>query len=288
MSDVKELPKVLNDGPLGVIDLPDDGDGGNVLQRPELRAERPGNLGSGGIPSDRTERGGKASGWRRKTWLLGGVALLVIAVAGGFVVSGALRGTVGTTPNRGLQPVQLANSWASGGGRANAPTTSQAAANQAPDAPTRAPATAAQDDTVELVATLGLKLQELGQRDQALAAQLVQADQGFQAQIAALTARVGQLEAADSAVVAAASKAASAPAAPVESARVVAPAPVHPTIDPSSYSIEAAAPGLAIVVRDGSAIQVGVGDMVPGVGKVTSIEPSGTGWTVHTTGGEIE
>jgi hypothetical protein len=141
---------------------------------------------------------------------------------------------------------------------------------------------------VALVATLGLKVQELGQKDQALAAQLVQADQGFQAQIAALTARVGQLETADSAVIAATTKAASAPATPVESARVPAPALAQPTIDPSSYSVEAAAPGLAILACDGSAIQVGVGDMVPGVGKVTSIEPSGTGWTVHTTGGEIE
>ena len=288
MSDVKELPKVLNDGPLGVIDLPDDGDGGNASPHPELRAERPGTRESGGNPDDRTRRSGKSSGWRRKTWLLGGVALVVIAVAGGFVVIGLWRGTVKTAPNRGLQPVQVISSGASGGGRANTPATSQAAATQAPGAPTRAPAGAAQDDTMELVATLGLKVQELGQKDQALAAQLVQADQGFQAQIAALTARVGQLETADSAVIAAASKAASAPATPVVSARVVAPAPVHPTIDPSSYSIEAAAPGLAIVVRDGSAIQVGVGDIVPGVGKVTSIEPSGTGWTVHTTGGEIE
>lgn len=58
-------------------------------------------------------------------------------------------------------------------------------------------------------------------------------------------------------------------------------------VNPSSYRVQAASPGLAILSRDGNAYEVSVGNIVPGVGRVLSIQQDGSRWVVQTTHGAI-
>ena len=58
-------------------------------------------------------------------------------------------------------------------------------------------------------------------------------------------------------------------------------------VNPASYHIEAASPGLAMLSRNGQASEVSIGSAVPGVGRVVSIYQIGTGWVVRTTHGLI-
>jgi hypothetical protein len=75
----------------------------------------------------------------------------------------------------------------------------------------------------------------------------------------------------------------------VRSVVPLAPTPIVRSV--SDYDIQAASPGLAMLSTnggDGGSIQVGVGDIVPGVGRVTSIYQSGTAWVVKTDHGTIQ
>lgn len=58
-------------------------------------------------------------------------------------------------------------------------------------------------------------------------------------------------------------------------------------ISASSYRIEAATPGVAILSHDGHTDEVSVGDAVPGVGRVLAVTEDGTTWVVRTTHGVI-
>ena len=64
------------------------------------------------------------------------------------------------------------------------------------------------------------------------------------------------------------------------------PAPAA-RVSPASYHVEAAATGIAILTHDDRSLQVSVGDVVPGVGRVLSITQYGAAWVVHTTHGDI-
>ncbi len=59
------------------------------------------------------------------------------------------------------------------------------------------------------------------------------------------------------------------------------------TITASSYRIEAASPGVAILSHDGQTDEVSVGDAVPGVGRVLAVTEDGMSWVVRTTHGVI-
>lgn len=58
-------------------------------------------------------------------------------------------------------------------------------------------------------------------------------------------------------------------------------------VNPTAYRVQAASPGIAILMRDGQSYQVSIGDVVPGVGQVLSITEYGTRWVVKTTHGSI-
>ncbi|MDD2859472.1 MAG: hypothetical protein PHT60_14945 [Acidiphilium sp.] len=60
-----------------------------------------------------------------------------------------------------------------------------------------------------------------------------------------------------------------------------------PPVNPASYSIQAASPGLAMIVRNGTTYEVSVGSIVPGVGRVIAIVESGSTWVVRTDHGVI-
>ena len=90
--------------------------------------------------------------------------------------------------------------------------------------------------------------------------------------------------------------------APVRLASNRLPAPVAPASPlPSSdartvkdYVIKGASPGLAVLAAQNpatgspSVIQVGIGDQVPGVGRIKSIFQRGTVWVVQTENGVIQ
>lgn len=60
------------------------------------------------------------------------------------------------------------------------------------------------------------------------------------------------------------------------------------------YKVQAASPHLAMLSEldrsggEGSQLQVGVGDTVPGYGKITAIQQRGSSWTVQTDRGAIQ
>ncbi len=66
------------------------------------------------------------------------------------------------------------------------------------------------------------------------------------------------------------------------------------TPGPRRYKVQAASPGLAMLSEldrsggEGSQLQVGVGDPVPGYGKVTAIQQRGSTWLVQTDRGAIQ
>lgn len=75
---------------------------------------------------------------------------------------------------------------------------------------------------------------------------------------------------------------------PVHSAQIFpASAPHVAPVSPSSYAVQAASPGLAMLVRNGVTYEVSVGSVVPGVGRVISIVEYGSGWVVRTDHGVI-
>jgi len=63
---------------------------------------------------------------------------------------------------------------------------------------------------------------------------------------------------------------------------------------PHRYRVQAASPGLAMLSEldrsggEGSQLQIGVGDQVPGYGKVTAIQQRGSSWMVQTDHGAIQ
>lgn len=75
---------------------------------------------------------------------------------------------------------------------------------------------------------------------------------------------------------------------PVHSAQIFpAAAPHVAPVSPASYGIQAASPGLAMLIRHGVTYEVSVGSVVPGVGRVISIVQYGSGWIVRTDHGVI-
>jgi hypothetical protein len=73
----------------------------------------------------------------------------------------------------------------------------------------------------------------------------------------------------------------------------VAPPSTAPQ-DARRYRVQAASPGLALLAEvargggDGAQIQVTVGDVIPGWGKVKSVAQRGMSWVVSTEHGVIE
>lgn len=75
---------------------------------------------------------------------------------------------------------------------------------------------------------------------------------------------------------------------PVHSAQIFPAASPHVApVSPASYGIQAASPGLAMLIRHGVTYEVSVGSVVPGVGRVISIVQYGSGWIVRTDHGVI-
>lgn len=72
------------------------------------------------------------------------------------------------------------------------------------------------------------------------------------------------------------------------------PAASAPSTGPHRYRVQAASPGLAMLSEldrsggEGSQLQIGVGDQVPGYGKVTAIQQRGSSWMVQTDHGAIQ
>ena len=73
------------------------------------------------------------------------------------------------------------------------------------------------------------------------------------------------------------------------------PAPASPAVAGARrYKVQAASPHLAMLSEldrsggEGSQLQVGVGDTVPGYGKITAIQQRGSSWTVQTDRGAIQ
>lgn len=84
-------------------------------------------------------------------------------------------------------------------------------------------------------------------------------------------------------------------AAPAPVVRTVAVVPVPVAVrSVRDYRVQAASPGLAILADanaapgQSAALQVAVGDLVPGVGRITSIGQRGTSWVVQTNHGSIQ
>ncbi len=76
--------------------------------------------------------------------------------------------------------------------------------------------------------------------------------------------------------------------------RSQAGAAVASTPGPRRYKVQAASPGLAMLSEldrsggEGSQLQVGVGDQVPGYGRVSAIQQRGSTWLVQTDRGAIQ
>lgn len=76
--------------------------------------------------------------------------------------------------------------------------------------------------------------------------------------------------------------------------RAQAGAAVASTPGPRRYKVQAASPGLAMLSEldrsggEGSQLQVGVGDQVPGYGRVSAIQQRGSTWLVQTDRGAIQ
>ncbi len=73
-------------------------------------------------------------------------------------------------------------------------------------------------------------------------------------------------------------------------ARVSKPAPVTPSVARVSWELRGAQPGKAMISRKGSSgdvRSVAVGDTVPGLGTIRSIEQTSAGWTVRGTLGQV-
>ena len=82
--------------------------------------------------------------------------------------------------------------------------------------------------------------------------------------------------------------------APVMVTPVAAALPGSDKGPPKRYRVQAASPGLAFMAEidrgggDGAQLEVLVGGMVPGYGKITSIGQRGTAWVVTTEHGNIQ
>jgi hypothetical protein len=312
MSDATEISGYLSGEGAGIIDLPEAA-GAPAAPETVLRAER--RSASSSEPGARlgNDRLPTVGPHRLKLLLLAAAALMVIVGSLASLSLHRSNGTIaapaphaqesGTSGSLGTQtqkmypqntataaPLTVVDGSKMGTGQASHPENPETAGSSAPIAPGVAPdlsPSAVQDTSLALVTSLTLKVQEMQHEQQALSAQMVQANQGFQAQLAALSTQMAQQQAKDDVAIAAASKVAPLPAAQVASVTAPTQPPAQSPVDPSSYNVQAASPGVAILDRDGEAFEVGVGEMVPGVGKVTSIDQSGTGWIVHTTNGQI-
>jgi hypothetical protein len=83
-------------------------------------------------------------------------------------------------------------------------------------------------------------------------------------------------------------------ATPAQASPAVPSATLLPSTGPAvaaQYHVQAASPGLAmlsVVGGDGSPLEVQVGDIIPGYGKVLGVVQQGDSWVVQTQSGNID
>ncbi len=172
-----------------------------------------------------------------------------------------------------------------------------------------------QIDVLHTVAELGIIMRDLRAQNLALRASVQSSKEKLDGAVAdferrlALAEARGALNAAMGADPGAAAAApASAPTAPASrtvhlsagaasqpaGVRSQAGAAVASTPGPRRYKVQAASPGLAMLSEldrsggEGSQLQVGVGDQVPGYGRVSAIQQRGSTWLVQTDRGAIQ
>jgi len=172
-----------------------------------------------------------------------------------------------------------------------------------------------QIDVLHAVAQLGIIMRDLRAQNLALRASVQASTEKLDGAVADFERRLALAEArgalnaamgADAgAAVAAPASATTAPAsrtvhlsggAATQSAgvRAQAGAAVASPPGPRRYKVQAASPGLAMLSEldrsggEGSQLQVGVGDQVPGYGRVTAIQQRGSTWLVQTDRGAIQ
>lgn len=148
--------------------------------------------------------------------------------------------------------------------------------------------------TNSLVAALGRLVAELRSQNVAMQTQINALERHVDSRMTAFNQRLTFDQAHDALALAGASPPVPAPPASrgtvsaLQSAQIfpVSRKPVAP-VSPTAYRIQGASPGMAIVYRDGTPYQVSVGSIVPGVGRVISIDQDGSSWIVRTDHGVI-
>lgn len=144
--------------------------------------------------------------------------------------------------------------------------------------------------TMSLVAALGRLVAELRSQNAAMQTEISTLRQQVDHQMLAFDQRLTFDQAHDALALAGAADPASVARAPlpVHSAQIFpVSAPHAAPVSPAAYAIQAASPGLAMLVRNGTTYEVSVGSVVPGVGRVISIVEYGSGWIVRTDHGVI-
>ena len=168
-----------------------------------------------------------------------------------------------------------------------------------------------QIDVLHAVAQLGIVVRDLRVQNAALRASVQASAEKLDGAVADFERRLALAEARGALNAAMGADPGTAPAAPAPSgtaartvhlpasaaAQQVTPQPGASAAAPGAprrYKVQAASPALAMLSEldrsggEGSQVQVGVGDQVPGLGKVTSIQQRGSSWTVVTDRGSIQ
>ena len=170
-----------------------------------------------------------------------------------------------------------------------------------------------QIDVLHAVAQLGIIMRDLRAQNAALRASVQASTEKLDGAVADFERRLALAEARGALNAAMGADPGAAPATPATT--VPAPRTVHlsggATTQPAGaqaqvgagtapasglrrYKVQAASPGLAMLSEldrsggEGSQMQVGVGDQVPGYGKVTAIQQRGPTWLVQTDRGAIQ
>lgn len=148
--------------------------------------------------------------------------------------------------------------------------------------------------TNSLVAALGRLIAELRSQNLALEEQITALRQHVDTRMTAFNQRLTFDQAHDALALAGAAHPAPISTSRIDAAPALQSAQVFPVtrkpmapVSPAAYRIQAASPGLALIVRDGTTYEVSVGNVVPGVGRVISIVEDGSSWIVRTDHGVI-
>ncbi len=172
-----------------------------------------------------------------------------------------------------------------------------------------------QIDVLHAVAQLGIIMRDLRAQNAALRASVQASTEKLDGAVADFERRLALAEARGALNAAMGADPGAAPASSAPATTVPAPRTVHlsgsATTQPAGaqaqagagtapasglrrYKVQAASPGLAMLSEldrsggEGSQLQVGVGDQVPGYGKVTAIQQRGPTWLVQTDRGAIQ